>query len=272
MIAYGYQAKAHYHDKKSLFIHNPEPEIGAARNILRMTRPDAKYTDLEAEVLDLCLVLHAEHGGGNNSTFTVHVVTSAATDLYSAIAAGVGSLKGLKHGGANVKVVRMMQNIRDRVDDYLDPAQVEQHLRKIMRREAFDREGLIYGMGHAVYTLSDPRCGILKEKARVLAKAHGYEKEFAFYEIVEEMAPRIVADVKKTSKPICPNVDFYSGFVYQMLNIPSELFTPLFATARVAGWCAHVIEETLAGGRIMRPAFKHVAPPRSYTPMAERTE
>lgn len=270
MAAYGYQAKCHYYDNKSLYIHLPQKELGTAENFLHMIRSDNQYTRLEAELLDLALVLHAEHGGGNNSTFTVHVVASTGTDIYSVIAAAVGSLKGPKHGGANIKVMEMMEDIKANVKDWKDEDEVKHYLAKILRKEAFDKKGLIYGLGHAVYTLSDPRAVLLKEKAAELAKAKNMEEEFNLYLTIERVAPEVFAAEKQADKIIAPNVDFYSGFVYKMLNIPVELYTPIFAIARISGWCAHLIEELVSGGRIIRPAYKNVMPKRSYIPLDQR--
>lgn len=270
MAAYGYQAKAHYHDQKSLFIHIPQPELSTAENFLYMIRPDSKYTKLEAETLDLALILHAEHGGGNNSSFATHVVSSTDTDTYSAIAAAVGSLKGPKHGGANIKVMKMMEEIKANVQDWEDEKEIEEYLAKILRKEAFDRTGLIYGMGHAVYTLSDPRAVLLKQKAFELAKEKNREKEFNLYALIEKLAPEVFAKVKNDSKVICANVDLYSGFVYDMLNIPIELYVPIFAISRIVGWCAHRIEEIVSGGRIIRPAYKSVSEKKAYVPLEQR--
>ena len=270
MIAYGYQAKAHYHDGKSLFLHAPAPKIGTAANFLRMIRPDTKYTELEASVLDIALILHAEHGGGNNSTFTNHVVTSAQTDTYAAIAAALCSMKGPLHGGANKKVKRMMEDIMENVPDWQDEGKLIDYLRKILRREAFDRTGIIYGYGHAIYTLSDPRALLLKAKAAELAAAKGYDKEFALYNTVERLIPEAFEAEGKNTRSSSVNVDFYSGFVYKMLNIPTALYTPLFAMARIAGWAAHRIEELVSGGKLIRPAYRVVAPKRPYTLMSDR--
>ena len=269
-IAYAYQAKCHYHNGESLYIHYPQKELSTAENILYLIRPDKKYTRLEAEVLDLSLVIHAEHGGGNNSSFTTHVVTSTGTDTYSAIAAAIGSLKGPKHGGANAKVMAMMENIKANVINWDDEKEVADYLRKILRKEAFDGSGLIYGMGHAVYTLSDPRAVLLKEKAAELAQATGMEKEFRLYQTIEKLSPEIFCEVKKDTKTICANVDFYSGFVYKMLNIPEDLYTPIFAMARMPGWAAHRIEELISGGRIIRPAYKSVLSSQEYVPLKQR--
>lgn len=272
LAAYGYQAKAHYHDGKSLFIHQPKPELSTAENFLSMIRPNSQYTRLEAEILDLSLMLHAEHGGGNNSAFATHVVASSGTDTYSAIAAAVGSLKGPKHGGANAKVMGMMEEIKANVSNWEDADEVAAYLTKILRKEAYDKAGLIYGMGHAVYTLSDPRSALLKRKASELAALMGpeFEKEFNLYKLIEILAPEVFARIKNDSKMISANVDFYSGFVYKMLNIPPELYTPIFAISRIVGWCAHIIEEHVSGGRIMRPAYKSVSEKRQYIPLNER--
>jgi citrate synthase len=270
MAAYGYMAKRHYFDGQSLFIHNPRPDLNTAQNLLHLMRPDSKYTRLEAETLDLALVLHAEHGGGNNSTFTVRVVSSSATDTYSAIAAGVGSLKGPLHGGANLKVREMMEDIKANVKDWKDEEEVRAYLSKIVRKEAFDRSGLIYGVGHAVYTLSDPRAVLLQEKAADLAVEKGLETEFGLHRIVARQAPEVLKQEKNSNKVVAANVDFYSGFVYQMLNIPTEMYTPIFCIARTAGWAAHRIEELVSGVRIIRPAYRDVLKNRPYLPMSER--
>ena len=270
MAAYGYQAKRHYFDGQSLFIHNPRKDLNTAENLLHLMRPDSRYTHLEAETLDLALVLHAEHGGGNNSTFTVRVVSSSATDTYSAIAAGIGSLKGPLHGGANLKVQEMMENIKTNVKDWKDEEEVHAYLTKILRKEAFDRAGLIYGVGHAVYTLSDPRAVLLQQKAAELAVEKGLETEFGLYRIVARQAPEVFKKEKNSNKVVAANVDFYSGFVYQMLNIPTEMYTPIFCIARTAGWAAHRIEELLSGARIIRPAYRDVLKNRLYLPLAER--
>ncbi|HOJ09575.1 MAG TPA: citrate/2-methylcitrate synthase [Clostridiales bacterium] len=270
LAAYGYQALAHYYEEKSLYIHNPRHDLSTAENILHMIRPDSKYTQSEAEILDLALVLHAEHGGGNNSTFAIHVVTSTGTDTYSAIAAGLGSLKGPKHGGANIKVMQMMENIKDNIKDWEDDDELTAYLEKIMNKDAFDKSGLIYGMGHAVYTLSDPRAVLLKKKAEGLAAEQGFMKEFKLFERVEKLSPKVFQKAKNTDKIISANVDFYSGFVYKMLGIPMELYTPIFAIARVAGWCAHRLEEIIDGGKIIRPAYKNVGEKQDYIPLSER--
>ena len=270
MAAYGYMAKRHYFDGQSLFIHNPRKDLNTAENLLHLMRPDSRFSKLEAETLDLALVLHAEHGGGNNSTFTVRVVTSSATDTYSAIAAGIGSLKGPLHGGANLKVREMMENIKAGVKDWKDEEEVRAYLSKIVRKEAFDRSGLIYGVGHAVYTLSDPRAVLLQEKAADLAVEKGLETEFGLHRIVARLAPEVLKKDKNSNKVVAANVDFYSGFVYQMLNIPTEMYTPIFCIARTAGWAAHRIEELVSGVRIIRPAYRDVLKNRPYLPLAQR--
>lgn len=272
MVAYGYQAKHHYHDNGSLFIHKPLPGLSTAQNLLRMIRADAKYTDLEAEVLDMALVLHAEHGGGNNSAFTLHVVSSADTDTYSAIAAAVGSLKGPKHGGANIKVAKMMEYIQKSVEDWEDEEALKSLLWKIVKKKKFDRKGLIYGMGHAVYTISDPRAVILREKASELAKVKDRVKEYNLYRAVERLGGEVLSEIKGVSRPFAANVDFYSGFVYDMLNIPRELYVPIFAVSRIAGWSAHRIQEIVCGEKIMRPAYKSISYNLSYVPLNARVE
>lgn len=270
MIAYGYQAKSHYFDKKSLYLHNPEKGIGIAENFLRMIRPNKKYTELEARTLDISLILHAEHGGGNNSAFTTHVVTSTDTDTYSAISAAIGSLKGPKHGGANNKVMGMMDDIKKNIKNWEDEKEVGDYIVRILKKKAHDKSGLVYGIGHAVYTLSDPRAIILKEYAYELAKSTGNEKEFILYDIIERLTPALFNDIKESNKVLSANVDFYSGFVYGMLCIPPELYTPIFAMARIAGWCAHRIEEIISGGRIIRPAYKNLGDKKEYIRMEDR--
>lgn len=270
LAAYGYQAKRRYYDNKSMFVHNPKPELYTAENFLRLIRSDKQYTRLEAEILDLVLILHAEHGGGNNSSLTVHVVSSADTDTYSAIAAAVGSLKGRRHGGANIRVVEMMDDIKANVKDWSNENEVASYIRKIAAKQAFDKTGLVYGMGHAVYTISDPREVLLKEKARKLAEEKNCLAEFELYNTIEKVAPSIIQEVHNSEKKVCSNVDFYSGFVYTMLNIPRELFTPLFAISRITGWSAHRIEEVVSGGKIYRPAYKNVSEERDYIPISER--
>lgn len=258
IAVYSYHAYCHFRKDEMLFIRNPEKGHSLAENILLMLRPDGKYTELEAKVLDIALILHAEHGGGNNSTFTTHVVTSTGTDTYSAMAASVGSLKGPRHGGANLKVQGMFDELKQVVTDWEDEGQIREYLTKVLNKQAFDHSGLIYGMGHAVYTLSDPREVILKEFARKLAAEKGLEKEFELYDRVENIGCELVMEQRKLFKNICANVDFYSGFVYSMLGIPQELFTPIFAISRMAGWSAHRLEELINAGKIIRPAYKYV--------------
>lgn len=270
LIANSYACKRHYYDNQSLILHNPVPEYSTSQNFLHLIRPDNKFSQIEAEVLDLSLILQAEHGGGNNSAFAVHVLSSTGTDTYSAISAAVGSLKGPKHGGANDKMMSQMNEMKANISDWEDKDEIYEYLKKILRKEAGDGKGLIYGLGHAVYTISDPRAVILKERAAYLAKQTGFEKEFALYSAVEELGPIAFKEVKGVSKPICANVDFYSGFVYNMLNIPQELFTPIFAMARIVGWCAHRIEEITTGGRIIRPAYRSAVERLSYTPIDQR--
>nr|WP_317412831.1 citrate/2-methylcitrate synthase [uncultured Solibaculum sp.] len=270
LSVYGYQAYSHYHDGKSLFIHNPLPELSTAENILRILRPDEKYTELEARILDLALVLHAEHGGGNNSTFTTHVVSSSGTDTYSVIAASLGSLKGPKHGGANIKVVQMFEDMKKNLSDWTDEDAVADYLKKLLHKQAFDKAGLIYGMGHAVYSLSDPRANIFKKFVKSLSEEKGLTDEFQLYSTVERLAPQIIAEERKIYKGVSANIDFYSGFVYSMLNLPLELYTPIFAISRITGWSAHRIEELINAGKIIRPSYKNVAPRRDYIPIAQR--
>ncbi|MCD8023255.1 MAG: citrate/2-methylcitrate synthase [Lachnospiraceae bacterium] len=267
---YAYHAYQHYNNDENLVIRYPDPHLSTAENILWTLREDGQYTELEARVLDIALVIHAEHGGGNNSTFTTHVVSSTETDTYSAISASLGSLKGPKHGGANLKVEQMFSDIRDHVRNWEDEDEIRDYLKKIMNKEAFDGRGLIYGMGHAVYTLSDPRAVILKEYARSLSEEKGLTREFALYENVERIAKEVLTKEKNLRKPICCNVDFYSGFVYSMLGIPRELFTPIFAISRMAGWSAHRMEELVNGGKIIRPAYKYVGHHVPYVPLEKR--
>lgn len=269
IISYGYQAKRHYFDDKSLYIHSPKKGLGTAENILRMIRSNKQYTQTEAGILDLCLMLHADHGGGNNSAFATHVVSSSGTDTYSAISSAVGCLKGPKHGGANIKVREMMKDIMANCN-YQNRSILREYLLRILNKEVFDGKGLIYGMGHAVYTLSDSRATILKEKAVELAIEKDRLNELELYKNVEELTKEIFTDQKGHDKQICANVDLYSGFVYEMLNIPQELYTPLFATARVAGWCAHRMEQLMSDKKIIRPAYKHVSDMHNYVPMEER--
>ncbi len=270
LAVYGYQAHKHYHLDQSLVIRYPKPELSTSENILRTLRPDGQYTELEARVLDVALILHAEHGGGNNSTFTTHVVSSTGTDTYSAIAASLGSLKGPKHGGANLKVKQMFENIKENVKDWTDETELTNYLIKILDKQAFDGSGLIYGMGHAVYTLSDPRATILKKYAKLLAKEKGLTDEFYLLDRIEHLAGGLIAQRRKLFKDICANVDFYSGFVYTILDIPEEMFTPIFAIARISGWCAHRIEELVNDGKIIRPAYKYVGHHRGYIDIEQR--
>jgi citrate synthase len=270
MIAYGYQAKTHYYDDKSLYLHAPQPKLGTAENILHMIRSDNKYTSTEAELLDLALVLHAEHGGGNNSTFATNVVTSTGTDTYSAIASAVGSLKGPKHGGANIRVMEMMDYIKSVVHNWEDEDEIEIYLKKILNREGYDKSGLIYGMGHAIYTISDPRATLLREKALELAKEKNRVDEFELYKNIENTSIKIFANLERNKRAIAANVDFYSGFVYDMLNIPRELYTPIFAAARVSGWCAHRIEQLVSEQKIIRPAYKSVSIRQDYKTINDR--
>lgn len=270
LVAYAYQAKRRYYDGKSMYIHNPLPELSTSENFLRLIRNNKAFTDDEAKLLDLALILHAEHGGGNNSSLTVHVVSSADTDTYSSIGAAVGSLKGYRHGGANIQVMEMMDDIKAHLTDWTSESQVLEYLRKISNKEAFNGTGLIYGLGHAVYTVNDPRASILRDHAAKLAKEKGLEDEYNLYKLIEKIGPEVLYEKHGTAKKICANVDLYSGFVYSMLNIPRELFTPLFAVSRIAGWSAHRIEEIIAGGRIYRPAYKNVLAERKYVPMNER--
>lgn len=272
MAAVGYQAKRHYHDGESMYLHVPQKHLSTAENLLYMLRPDNKYTRQEAEMLDALLMIQAEHGGGNNSAFTTRVVSSSGTDTYSAIAAAIGSLKGPKHGGANAKVMGMMNDIMANVSDWTDEEEVGAYIEKILRKEAYDGAGLIYGMGHAVYTYSDPRCILLKERAERLASNNPeWKKEFDLYAMVERLTPECFFKVKKNKKVVCANVDMYSGFVYKMLNIPPELYTPVFAVARIAGWSAHRLEETIGCSRIIRPAYKSIVEQKKYVPIEERS-
>jgi citrate synthase len=270
IVAYSYMAKKHYYDHESLIIHLPETSCSSAEAMLSLIRPDQKFTRLEAEILDLAMVLHAEHGGGNNSTFAVHVVSSADTDTFSAITAGIQSLKGFKHGGANIKVMGMMEDIKRNVKVWESEGEVSAYLASILRGEAYDGSGLIYGLGHAVYTRSDPRAVLLRNKAALLAEEKNLTREFNLYRLIEKLTPEVFRKVKGSAKEICANVDFYSGFVYKMLGIPADLYTPLFAISRVAGWCAHRMEEIISGGRIIRPAYKCVQPRLDYVPLDKR--
>lgn len=269
-ISYAYQAKRSSFDNESLHLHNPIPELGTAENILRMLRPTGEYTDIEAKLLDLSLILHAEHGGGNNSTFTTHLVSSSGTDTYAAIAAAVGALKGPKHGGANIAVINMIHDLKNSVKDYTNESQVEDYLVKVLKGEANDGSGLIYGLGHAIYTISDPRAILLKGMAKKLAESKGMEEEFHLCEFIETRGAELYQEIKGTTKPMPANVDLYSGFVYRALNIPFELATPLFATARLSGWCAHRLEEIITGKKLMRPAYNGVQPLQQYIPLNQR--
>lgn len=269
MVAYAYQAKKHYYDHDSLYLHSPRSDYDTSENILHLIRRDNNFTQLEADTLDLMLVIHAEHGGGNNSSFATHVVSSSGTDTYSAIAAAVGSLKGPKHGGANAKVMGMINEIKENCN-WRDEGSLKDYLVKIINKEAYDKSGLVYGMGHAVYTLSDPRAGLLKEKALEMANATGSEDEFKMYNAIERMTPELFSEIRGVDKELCANVDLYSGFVYSMMNIPEELYTPLFAVSRVSSWCAHRMEEVVAGGKIIRPAYKSVTVKKPYTPIEKR--
>ncbi len=269
LAAYSYHSFQHYHQGKSLFIHMPKPEYGTAENLLHLLREDGKFSPLEAKMLDLAMVLHAEHGGGNNSTFTTHVVTSSGTDTYSSVAAALGSLKGPRHGGANIKVVKMFEDMHNTIDTK-NKDEVRDYLVRLLDKNAFDNAGLIYGMGHAIYSLSDPRADMLMKYAKALSKEKGYEEEYELYETVAKMAPEIIAEKRKMYKGVSPNVDFYSGLIYKMLELPCELFTPIFAVARIAGWSAHRIEEIQNAGKIIRPAYINVKEDRKYKPLADR--
>lgn len=270
LSVYGYQAYGHYHFGKSLVIHSPKEGLSTAENILYMLRSDMQYTELEAKILDIALVLHAEHGGGNNSTFTTHVVSSSGTDTYSSVAASLGSLKGPKHGGANIKVMQMFDDMKENIKDWADEEEVSAYLSDLLNKKAFDKSGLIYGMGHAVYSISDPRANVLKQYVKSLSEEKGMLKEFGLYEMVERLAPEIIGRERKMYKGVSANVDFYSGFVYHMLDLPKELYTPIFAIARITGWSAHRLEELNNAGKIIRPAYKSVSKPRAYTCLDER--
>lgn len=270
IMTYAYQTKRRHFDHESMFLHPIDPRHHTAESILNALRPDRKFTDEEAKLLDLCMMIHAEHGGGNNSTFTARVLSSSGTDIYSTIAGAIGSLKGPKHGGANHRVMMMMEDLMDHVENWESDDEVASYLERIVRREVGDHSGLIYGIGHAVYTLSDPRATILKEKASALAEGTEMEAKFRLFQRVERLAPEVFYRTKGDAKVVCANVDFYSGLVYQMLGIPADLFTPLFAVSRIAGWCAHRMEEMMTGGRIMRPAYRAVAPGAEYVPLENR--
>ena len=270
IAVYSYHSYCHFRKDETLFIRNPQKGLSLAENILLMLRPDSVYTELEAKVLDVALILHAEHGGGNNSTFTTHVVTSSGTDTYSSVAASIGSLKGPRHGGANLKVQNMFADIKAHISDWTNEEEIAAYLKRILKKEVFDRSGLIYGMGHAVYTLSDPREIILKKYARDLAEEKGLMDEFNLYERVERIAGQLIMEHRKLFKNVCANVDFYSGFVYNMLGIPEELFTPIFAISRIPGWSAHRLEELMNTSKIIRPAYKYVGTHTSFLPLEER--
>ena len=270
LAVYGYNCYRHYHGDQSLIIHAPQPHLSTAENILHLLRPDSKYTKMEARVLDLALVLHAEHGGGNNSTFTTHVVSSSGTDTYSAIAAALGSLKGPKHGGANIKVTQMFEDMKQTVKDWTDEEEVKNYLVSLLRKQGFDKTGLIYGMGHAVYSLSDPRAKLLGQFVKGLSEEKGRQKEYALYSMVERLAPEVISKERRIYKGVSANVDFYSGFIYSMLDLPAELYTPLFAIARIAGWSAHRIEELLNNSKIIRPAYMNIAENIPYQDLKER--
>lgn len=270
LAVYAYQAYNHYERGKSLYIHHPKKELSTAENILRMLRPNMEYTPLEAKILDLALVIHMEHGGGNNSSFTTHVVTSSGTDTYSAIAAALGSLKGPKHGGANIMVVKMFHDMKKEIKDWSDEKQVRDYLKKLLHKQAFDKKGLIYGMGHAIYSVSDPRAEVFKGFVEKLAREKGREKDYMLYSLVERLAPEVIAEERKIYKGVSANVDFYSGFVYSMLDLPLELYTPMFAIARIVGWSAHRMEELINTDKIIRPAYKNVHPESRYQALEER--
>ena len=270
LAVYGYHAYNHYQRDQSFYIHRPRPELSTAEDLLMMLRPDMSYTPLEARVLDIALILHMEHGGGNNSTFTTRVVTSSGSDTYSVMAAALSSLKGPKHGGANIKVMQMMEDIRTHVQDHRDRDEVRAYLGRIVEKDAFDRKGLIYGMGHAVYSLSDPRARVFKGFVQQLAEAKGRQADFDLYAMIEELAPEVIAEKRRIYKGVSANVDYYSGFVYSMLGIPQELYTPIFAIARIVGWSAHRLEELVNVDKIIRPAYKSVMEERHYLPLEER--
>ncbi len=270
LIAYAYQAKCSFFDNMSLHLHNPIPELSTSENILRMIRPMGEYMDIEAKLLDLSMILHAEHGGGNNSSFTTHLISSSGTDTYSAISAAIGSLKGPKHGGANIAVIKMMADIKAHVPDFNNRGKLDDYLVKILKKQANDKTGLIYGMGHAIYTLSDPRATVLKSMAKKLAESKNLVDDFLLCDYIEKRTPQLYAEVTGVEKPMPANVDLYSGFVYDALDIPTSIATPLFATARLSGWCAHRIEELVAGRKLMRPAYNSVQEPREYTCIKDR--
>ena len=270
LAIYAYQAYNHYENGKSLYIHYPDENLTTAQNILRLLRPDKQFSDIEAKVLDLALILHMEHGGGNNSTFTTHVVTSSGTDTYASVVASLSSLKGSKHGGANIQVAKMLDNIWENISDPSDEAEISEYLRRILNKEAFDRQGLIYGMGHAIYSVSDPRAEVLKSYVKELAEEKGLHDEYNFYKKIERLAPQVIAQERNMYKGVSANVDFYSGFVYQMLGLPEELYTPLFAIARIVGWSAHRMEEMLNMNKIIRPAYESVLTTKKYKKIKDR--
>ena len=270
LAIYAYQAYNHYENGKSLYIHYPDENLTTAQNILRLFRPDKQFSDIEAKVLDLALILHMEHGGGNNSTFTTHVVTSSGTDTYASVVASLSSLKGAKHGGANIQVAKMLDNIWENISDPSDEVEISEYLRKILNKEAFDKQGLIYGMGHAIYSVSDPRAEVLKSYVKELAEEKGLHDEYNFYKKIERLAPQVIAQERNIYKGVSANVDFYSGFVYQMLGLPEELYTPLFAIARIVGWSAHRMEEMLNMNKIIRPAYESVLTTKKYTKIEDR--
>ncbi|MBR2762650.1 MAG: citrate/2-methylcitrate synthase [Lactococcus sp.] len=270
LAIYAYQAYNHYENGKSLYIHYPDENLTTAQNILRLFRPDKQFSDIEAKVLDLALILHMEHGGGNNSTFTTHVVTSSGTDTYASVVASLSSLKGAKHGGANIQVAKMLDNIWENISDPSDEVEISEYLRKILNKEAFDKQGLIYGMGHAIYSVSDPRAEVLKSYVKELAEEKGLHDEYNFYKKIERLAPQVIAQERNIYKGVSANVDFYSGFVYQMLGLPEELYTPLFAIARIVGWSAHRMEEMLNMNKIIRPAYESVLKTKKYTKIEDR--
>ncbi|MCB2294777.1 citrate/2-methylcitrate synthase [Clostridium algoriphilum] len=270
IVVYGYHALSHYHNNNNLLIRSPREDLSTAENVLYMLRDDGKFTKLEAILLDLALVLHAEHGGGNNSTFVTHVITSAGSDTYSVIAAALGSLKGPRHGGANIKVVEMFEDMKEHVSNWKDDTEIEKYLLKILTKDAFDKTGLIYGIGHAVYSISDPRAVIFKKYVARLAKEKGLEDEYNLYAKVEELAPKVISSVRKIYKGVSVNVDFYSGFVYRMLGIPDEMYTSIFAIGRIAGWSAHRLEEIINNGKIIRPSYKCVVRSSTYVPLIDR--
>ncbi|GAB2022719.1 citrate/2-methylcitrate synthase [Pseudolactococcus yaeyamensis] len=270
LAIYAYQAYNHYENGESLYIHYPDENLTTAQNILRLLRPDKQFMDIEAKVLDLALILHMEHGGGNNSTFTTHVVTSSGTDTYASVVASLSSLKGAKHGGANIQVAKMLDNIWENISDPSDEAEISEYLRKILNKEVFDKQGLIYGMGHAIYSVSDPRAEVLKSYVKELAEEKGLHDEYNFYKKIERLAPQVIAQERNIYKGVSANVDFYSGFVYQMLGLPEELYTPLFAIARIVGWSAHRMEEMLNMNKIIRPAYESVLTTKKYIKLEDR--